>query len=132
LLEEARRSGIYVIHCGEMSGAGCPVFEDSDEPSNYKLCEFLVAKGFVPGKPSLYAPIDNRTTASWQKKDAYIFWSQGGYSWGAPYIAGVAALGVQVNPDLTEEQIDQLLYESGWDFLKGKLINPVGFVHAVR
>ena len=115
-----------------MSGAGCPVFKNSDEPSNYKLCEFLDAKGFISDEPSLYAPIDNRTTASWQKKDAYIFWSKGGFSWGAPYIAGVAALGVQANPDLTAEQIEKLLYESGWDFLKGKLINPAGFVHAVR
>lgn len=133
LLEEARQSGIYVFHCGDiMSGAGCPVFRNSDEPGNYKLCEFLDAKGFVSDEPSLYAPIDNRTTASSQEKDAYIFWSKGGFSWGAPYIAGVAALGVQANPDLTVEQIDQLLYESGWDFLEGKLINPVGFVHAVR
>ena len=132
LLEEARQSGIYVIHCGDMSGAGCPVFKNSDEPGNYKLCEFLDAIGFVSDEPSLHAPIDNRTTASWQKKDAYIFWSKGGFSWGAPYIAGVAALGVQANPDLTAEQIEKLLYESGWDFLKGKLINPAGFVRAVR
>ena len=132
LLEKARQSGIYLIHCGNMSGAGCPVFMNSDEPGNYKLCELLDAVDFVSDEPSLYAPIDNRTTASSQEKDAYIFWSQGGFSWGAPYIAGVAALGVQANPDLTAEQIDQLLYESGWDFQKGKLINPVGFVHAVR
>jgi hypothetical protein len=131
LLGKARQSGIYLIHCGDMSGAGCPVFKNSDEPGNYKLCEFLDAVGSAPDEPSLYAPIDNRTTASSREKDAYIFWSQGGFSWGAPYIAGVAALGVQANPDLTAEQIDQLLYESGWDFLKGKLINPVGFVHAV-
>jgi RNA polymerase sigma factor (sigma-70 family) len=42
LLKEARRNGIYVIHCGEMSGAGCPVFKDSDEPSNYKYLTKLV------------------------------------------------------------------------------------------
>ena len=77
-------------------------------------------------------PIDNRTFASVEGKDAYTFWSKGGNSWGASYIAGVAALGIQVNPDLTVQQIDQLLYESGWDFLKGKLINPVRFVEAAR
>jgi hypothetical protein len=53
-------------------------------------------------------------------------------SWGAPYYAGVVALGIQVNPNLRPDQIDKLLYDSGWDFQKGKLINPVGFVKAAR
>lgn len=65
-------------------------------------------------------------------QEGYLFWSQGGFSWGAPFIAGVVALGLQVNPDLTEEQIEQLLYTSGWDFYRGKLINPHGFVQAVE
>jgi len=53
-------------------------------------------------------------------------------SWGAPYIAGVVALGMQVNPDLSVDQIDKLLYESGWDFQRGKLINPIGFVETAK
>ncbi len=33
---------------------------------------------------------------------------------------------------MCENQIDKLLYESGWDFQRGKLINPVGFVEAAQ
>ena len=65
-------------------------------------------------------------------KDVYTFWTRGGLSWGAPYIAGVVALGMQVNPGLRIDQVNKLLYDSGWDFQRGRLINPVGFVRAAR
>jgi hypothetical protein len=51
-------------------------------------------------------------------------------SWGAPYITGVVALGMQVNPGLRPDRKDKLLYDSGWNFQKGRLINPIGFVEA--
>ena len=50
----------------------------------------------------------------------------------AVHVAGVVACGLQVNPDLPVDQIDRLLYDSGWDFQRGKLINPQGFVNAAR
>jgi hypothetical protein len=43
-------------------------------------------------------------------------------NWGAPYFAGVVALGMQVNPDPRPDQKDKLLYHSGWNFQKGRLI----------
>lgn len=132
LLEEAKQNGIYVIHCSRnMFGVGCPVYENSDDSGNFQLCAFYPNPVFQrPGM--LFAPVDNRTTASSEGEEAYTFWSRGGLSWGAPYIAGVAALGLQIDPGLTEKQIEQLLYESGSDFQKGKLINPVGFIRAVQ
>jgi hypothetical protein len=132
LLEKAKQNDIYVIHCSRnMFGVGCPVYKDSDKPDNYQLCAFYGGSSLdEPG--TLFAPVDNRTTANQEAEEIYTFWSKGGLSWGAPYIAGVAALGVQANPDLTEKQIEQLLYESGWDFQKGKLINPVAFVKAAK
>lgn len=133
LLEKAEQSGIYVIHCSKMGfGAGCRFLEDSDRPANYKLCKFYTGGPIYHEPGTFFTPIDNRTTASQKEKDAYTFWASGGLSWGAPYIAGVVALGMQVNPDLGVDQIDKLLYESGWDFQKGKLINPMGFVEAAR
>ena len=45
---------------------------------------------------------------------------------------GMVALDLQVNPDLPADQIDRLLCDSGWDFQRGKLINPLGFVDAAR
>ncbi len=132
LLDEAKRNGIYVIHCSRnMFGVGCPAYEDSDEPNSYQLCAFYSKSDF--GQSGyLFAPIDNRTTASSLGDEAYTFWSRGGLSWGAPYIADVAALGLQMEPQLTESEIERLLFESGSDFQKGKLINPIGFIQAVQ
>ena len=52
-------------------------------------------------------------------------------SWGAPFIAGVAALGIQQNPDLTPRQIRQQLQATGTQFNNGKMINPKKFVATV-
>jgi subtilisin family serine protease len=133
LLEKARQSGIYVVHCGSMGfGAGCRFLKDSDNPANYRLCAFY-QRGPVFHEPgAFFTPIDHRTTASESAKDAYTFYPVGGLSWGAPYYAGVVALGMQVNPDLRVDHIDKLLYDSGWDFQRGRLINPIGFVEAAR
>jgi len=133
LLEKARQSGIYVVHCGSMGfGAGCRFLKDSDNPANYRLCAFYQGGPVFHESGTFFTPIDHRTTASEKAKDAYTFWTRGGLSWGAPYYAGVVALGIQVNPNLRPDQIDKLLYDSGWDFQKGRLINPVGFVEAAR
>jgi beta-lactamase regulating signal transducer with metallopeptidase domain len=132
VLEEAKKSGIYVVHCSSMGfGAGCRFMKDSDNPANYRLCSFYVGEVYRQSG-TFFTPIDHRTTASHRARDAYTFWTRSGLSWGAPYYAGVVALGIQVNPNLHPDQIDKLLYDSGWDFQKGKLINPVGFVKAAR
>jgi hypothetical protein len=133
LLEKARQSGIYIVHCGSMGfGAGCRFMKDSDNPANYRLCSFYRGGDVYGQSGTFFTPIDHRTTASHRSRDSYTFWTGGGLSWGAPYYAGVVALGIQVNPDLRPDKIDKLLYDSGWDFQKGRLINPVGFVEAAR
>lgn len=131
LLDLAESEGIYVIHCSaEMFGVGCPVFEDRDDPKKYRLGGRLRNSPFSePGL--LYAPVHNRTTAHYESHDAYIFWSSGGLSWGAPFIAGVAALGIQRNPDLTPKQIREQLQATGTQFNNGKMINPKKFVEKV-
>jgi len=133
LLEKARQSGMYVVHCGSMGfGAGCRLLKDSDNPANYRLCAFYQRGPVFHQSGAFFTPIDHRTTACENAKDAYTFYPVGGLSWGAPYYAGVVALGMQVNPDLRVDQIEKLLYDSGWDFQRGKLINPISFVEAAR
>jgi subtilisin family serine protease len=131
LLDLAESKGIYVIHCSaEILGARCPVFGDQDDPAGYQLWSHMRGREFSP-PGVLYAPVDNRTTAHFRADDAYIFWSQGGLSWAAPFIAGVATLGIQENPDLTPAQIKQQLLATGTPFNQGKLINPKRFVQTV-
>jgi len=132
LLAEAKQKGIYVSHCSRnMLGVGCPAYQDLDDPNNYQLWTKYPNPTYnEPG--SLFAPVDNLTTSSHLHDEAYIFWSSGGISWAAPYIAGVVALGLQINPDLSESQIERLLYETGYPYQKGKLINPIGFIEEIQ
>jgi hypothetical protein len=53
-------------------------------------------------------------------------------SWAIPYVAGVLALGWQVNPSLTGEKMLSLLFEPAYINGDGaKIINPQEFIHAV-
>ncbi|UCF17181.1 MAG: S8/S53 family peptidase, partial [Phycisphaerales bacterium] len=155
-LEKAQQAGIYVFHCGgedpdkigfgvddRFLGAGCRFLKDSDNPANYQPCAFLRSNedfrrhvsqwGSVSHEPGdIFVPIDNRTRANQKAKDAYTFGPGSAASWAAPYVAGVVAMGMQVNPDLRADQVNELLYDSGWDFQTGRLINPIAFVEAAR
>jgi subtilisin family serine protease len=132
LLNRADESGIFVAHCSmNMSGAGCKMLTDRNREDNYEIWTHLRGRD-IDESGTLFVPVDNRTTSSYLADDAYIFWSKGGLSWGAPYVAGVVALGIQVDPSLTNQEISQLLYETGSDFFGGKLINPSGFIESIK
>lgn len=131
-IDEAEKAGIYVIHCSRnMFGAKPPLSNNRDNPDDYEVC-YLVDRYSLDPSNHLFAPIDNRTYAHWKGTEAYTFGSLGGFSWGAPYIAGVAALGLQVDPNLTVSEIERLLMESGTPFHGGKLINPVRFIEMIK
>jgi serine protease AprX len=133
LLKKAEDKGIYVIHCGDMFGIGCPVNSDKNDPKSYEVCSFAKATGQTGDEPNtIFVPVDNRTSAHSKDVNAYIFWSVGGFSWGAPYIAGVAALGLQVDPYLTPRQIRDYLLASGTPFHKGVILNPPEFIRYVK
>jgi len=59
---------------------------------------------------------------------ADIYWRKGGLSWGAPYIAGVIALAIQVNPNVSPALIRECLYSTGTPFKRGRIINPKAFL----
>jgi hypothetical protein len=69
--------------------------------------------------------------------DVYAFYRVGGWSWCVPYIAGVYALALQVDGDLTVNEfakaaIDTADYISislnGTETRLGPIINPVGLI----
>ncbi|MCL6613943.1 MAG: hypothetical protein K6U03_04925 [Firmicutes bacterium] len=47
---------------------------------------------------------------------------------GAPYLAGVIALGYQVNPNLTPAKVETLLRRSATPFGEAFIVNPAGFI----
>lgn len=138
-IEEAEENGIIVVHCSDEGnkgffGIGCKLYEDRDNPENYDICYFANNNSFLKSKDFLYVPIDNRTTADYKGENDYTFWSSGGLSWGAPYLAGVIALGYQVNPNLPQEEVYQYLRETGVPFNDngGCIINPKAFIQKIN
>lgn len=93
--------------------------------------------GMVTYDPeTLSVPVDYLTVANVSSPSAYTYYGAGGLSWATPYLAGVLALGLQVNPSATPEELFTALRETAWTFgqegIQGRLLNPRGFVDALR
>ncbi len=134
--KKARESGIIVVDvsCG-MATTGVKGFKDRDDYRNYELSNWGKESwddSFLKGR--LIVPADNRTTAIGYLNDIehYAYFGEGGFSWGVPYITGVIAMGLQIDPDLTEEEAFKYLHESAYDHLGGDFINPKGFLELVK
>lgn len=80
-------------------------------------------------------PSSPRTTAEDGGTDeiGYQYYGIGGLSWAIPYCAGVLAMGWQVNPELSPEQIRELLFKSAFTKKNGaKIINPGEFIRLIK
>jgi subtilisin family serine protease len=75
-----------------------------------------------------------RTTAEEKEKNyEYQFTGYGGMSWTTPYLAGVLAMGWQVNPQLTNSEIVDILYDSAYEMKTGeKIIDPQAFIDKIK
>lgn len=136
-IEEAEKNGIIVVHCADYGeeiffGVGCSLYKDRNNPENYDICYFARSYADLESKKYLYVPIDNRTVASYVGEKEYTFGAQGGLSWGAPYLAGVIALGYQIDPNLKSKDIYKYLRETGTTFNGGCIINPKAFIEKVK
>lgn len=131
-LRSAAEAGIIVVHGGlELFGVGCVPRGDRDNPKDYRLA-YLAQNGRKMTPGYLYVPIDNLTTASNEGDNVYTFWSQGGLIFAPPYLAGLIALALQIDPALSEKDVWTLLRESGHAFEGGAIVNPEGFLARVR
>lgn len=129
-LAKAHDNGILVVTCD-------PAFlnygtleripdKDADDPSGYKAGKLSV------GDNILRVPAGNRTTASHVAPDAYTFWGVGGKNWAAPYLAGLAVLAYQVDPEIKPDEIVKLWIETAVKTDAGPVVNPPGFIDAVQ
>jgi subtilisin family serine protease len=85
-------------------------------------------KGFI------FAPASARTAAEQYSPqyESYQYSGLGGQSWAVPYVAGVLALGWQIDPELSNDDILELLFESAYtDSANNKIINPGAFIKAI-
>ncbi len=129
-LKKADQHGILVVTCaqdrfsyGMIARIGG---KDPDDPSSYESAKYGVRPGAV------LVPASNRTTASHEGRDVYTFWREAGMSWATPYLAGLAVLAYQVEPDIEPDTIIELWRRTAVQTDVGSIVNPAGFIETVR
>jgi hypothetical protein len=129
-LAKADNNGILVVTCDPAFLNYGPLEripdKDADDLSAYKAGELSRADNV------LRVPAGNRTTASNLTPYAYTFWGVGGNNWAAPYLAGLAALAYQVNPEIRPDEIVKLWIETAVKTDAGPIVNPPAFIDAVQ
>lgn len=133
--DRAEIAGILVLDCTSHRGFIGKCWYNARVPESIVQCN--------PGDPRydykiserLLAPTAPRATAEQYDKGnfSYQYCGTGGLSWAIPYCAGVFAMGWQVNPELSPEQMRELLFKSAYTKSNGaKIINPGKFIRFVR
>jgi hypothetical protein len=126
-VKKAHRNGILVVTCDPLFLRYVTlerlVGKDPDDPNNY----------YFDSRPdALYVPASNWSIASHRGKDVYTFDTVGGNSWTVPYLAGLAAMAFQIHPEISPDQIVTLFQETATRTKQGRVINPRGFIEAVK
>ncbi len=142
-VERAQQAGILVIDARDDATTGFvgPAYYSSDDRESPAKCRVgypgmaeKSGKDYTDRRYVL-APASQRTVAEEYiaGKSSYTYYGRAGLSWAIPYAAGVLALGWQVNPELGNEEIVELLRETACvNDEGGRVIDPVGFIEAVR
>jgi hypothetical protein len=133
----AEAAGILVLDCTSHRGIIGPCVLDSTYREDPTQCSPGNRPGaqFSPRQDRVHAPTAPRTTAEQYQKDrfTYQYNGQGGLSWAIPYVAGVLAMGWQINPQLGPEQMKKILFDSAANGQNGaKIIDPQRFISMVR
>ncbi len=133
--ERAEAAGILVLYSTGTPDTGLIgiCWYDAFDPENVAKC----APGFPWQTPwfnpqTILAPASVRTTAEevYNGDYSYIYWGAGGLSWSFPYCAGVLAMGWQLHPELTSEQMVDRLFQTAYINPDGaKIINPPEFIN---
>jgi subtilisin family serine protease len=132
--KRALDAGILVLDCTYEQGITVPCTYDLHDPDNVAKCI-----------PNWTGPTDSphkrvniptsRTTAEEyiEGSFSYQFTGNGGLSWSVPYLAGVLAMGWQINPKLTGDQLLEMIFASAYKIDgPADIIDPKAFIDMVR
>jgi subtilisin family serine protease len=152
-IEEAGKQGIFVIYSNledtygfGFHGLGRSPLNDPDilesfVPAIIQIEDEDFNGVFDESIDRLLVPMDSRSVADYGDPDGYRFDRVGGRSWAMPYIAGVYALGVQIDPNLTGERFWLLAIETSRTIAVGTedgvidlgpILNPRALIEALR
>lgn len=132
----AVETGLIVIDCTQNNGITAPCYYDIDHPDSISKCS--------PGYPGMAykgnsnricVPNSLRTVAEEYKTGeySYTYCGTAGLSWAEPYLVGVLALGWQLRPDISGEEMIRVLHSTSYIDKDGiKIIQPKVFVDSVK
>jgi subtilisin family serine protease len=128
--KDALDAGIFIATCSsEFLDYGTLTLiegSDPDKPEDYTVGRY------GGSECELNIPTGNKTIATHQGINVYQYEREGGMSWAAPYIAGLAALAFQVNPDLQPRTILEQLVKTATHTEAGPVVNPPAFIEAIK
>jgi hypothetical protein len=152
-IEDAGKEGLFVIssslsktHNLRFNGLGRDCLTDPDNilsyfPGSFWSNYFYNNPDKYNNDSTLMIPMDSRCTASQSGINSYVFYSNGGWSWSIPYVAGLYALACQVKPSVTPQEFWKKALETG-DEIKiekndkvykfGKIVNPVKLIESLK
>lgn len=136
--QRAIAAGILVLDCTSEHGLTLACTQDLFDPDNISKC---IPNWNPPPKTTFDRIVipASRTTATEAGVNndkliySYSFSGMGGLSWTAPYLAGVLAMGWQINPELTNSEIIEMLFDSAYEDSGGnQFVKPLGFISLVK
>ncbi len=135
----AEADGIMVLDCTDDSRRGFigRCWYNARVPESVAQCNaWAPPNREFRGNPTdmgILVPSSPRTAAEDGSVPGYQYAGRGGLSRAIPYCAGVLAMGWQVNPDLSPEQMRELLFKSAFTKKNSaKIIYPKKFIRLVR
>lgn len=136
---EAKAAEILVLDCRMNKETGFMQigYYDLNAPDDLSRFTPGSPKGWVPEPNAniIYAPAGCRTQAEEYaaNENHWQYTGDGGLSWTIPYVAGVLALGWQVDPTLTNDEIVAILRKTAYVTKAGyRVVNPVAFINAIE
>lgn len=133
-IERARKKGVLVATCSMaqnyrycLDGLTRDLRSDPNEMSSWTQKNDL--RGNV-----ILVPEDARYFAGYGSSDDYCFFSVGGASWLPPWLVGLYALCLQVDPDLDSETFLKYTYDTGYSNGKSmqKIADPQKLIEYIK
>lgn len=150
-IKQANKAGIFVIttsydkvYSYVVMGLGREFYAPPDDAASYGPGMFWADSfydGYGSDERQLLVPMDARTNASFTGASDYAFGASGGSSWAVPWLAGLYALCVQVDPALTPEVFIETAFETGdsniltkdgKSYTLGTIVNPTRLIAALQ
>lgn len=133
---KAIKSGLIVIDCTANNGITSPCYNDIDHPDNIsKSTPGYPGVAFIADSTRICVPNSLRTIAEEYNQGtySYTYCGRGGISWAEPYLVGVLALGWQLRPDISGQEMIRLIYSTSYrKDNKTKIIQPNAFIKSVK